>query len=68
MNNTVQTMDYTNKKYLSIEDAKNYYNLCRASIMKISTESNAIRRIGRRVLIDKVILDKYIENQNTANA
>lgn len=58
------TKDIPNQKYLSVEDARTYYQLCRASIMKVATEADALRRIGRRVLIDRARLDTYIDGNH----
>lgn len=51
------------KKYLSVKDAKEYYSISRASLMKVSEEAGAVRRIGRKILIDKEILDNHLSEQ-----
>ena len=47
-------------RYLTIPDAKSYYNLGRDSIMRLAKESNALLRVGRLVRIDATKLDNYI--------
>lgn len=53
----------SNSRYMSISNGAIYTGLGMNSIRKVAEEANAIRRIGRRVLIDKVALDKYLESQ-----
>ena len=54
--------DITQQKHLNIEDAKLYCQIGRRSLINIATRAGAIRKIGRRVLIDRATLDEYIDS------
>jgi excisionase family DNA binding protein len=54
------------KKYLSIDDTVEYTNLCKSTISRLSRSRDfyPARRIGRRVLIDRELLDQWISEQS----
>lgn len=52
------------QKLIRSKDAPQYYPFCRATIMKLAEKAGAIIRVGRCVLIDRTILDKYLQDQN----
>jgi hypothetical protein len=55
--------EFTNdvQKLATKLQAKERYKLSTGTIMKIATQANAVRRIGRSVRIDIEVLDKAIE-------
>ncbi len=50
------------KKYLSVKDAMEYYSISRFTLMKLAPEAEALRRVGRKILIDRDVLDEYLKN------
>ncbi len=58
------TKDETLKvRMLSEIQAQAYTGLGRCSIRKLGAEIGAIKHFGRRVLYDRVIIDKYFDAQ-----
>lgn len=51
------------KKYYSPAEAMVYTGLSRGAVTSLAEKAGAIRRVGRRVLIDKDKLDSYLESQ-----
>ena len=49
-------------KYLPIDVAMKKYNMCRNSIMKISTDARATVRIGRIVRINTEKFEEYLDS------
>ena len=45
----------------SVIEAQEYCGLGRAQTRKIAEEAGAVKRYGRRVLIDRVILDRALD-------
>lgn len=64
MNKTQILKDIDNQRYLNINDAKVYFQMGRGLLYKTADKAGSIRRVGRRVLIDKVKLDTYLEAQS----
>ena len=57
---------YTNgslegKRMFSVIEAQEYCGLGRAQTRKIAEEAGAVKRYGRRVLIDRVIFDRALD-------
>ena len=52
-------------KLMTVEQAKNYYNLSRPTIIKIAEENGALRRIGRALRVDFQKLDTVLDSQKT---
>lgn len=63
MNKSTIPKDFLNQRYLSISDGCIYYQLGCNSLRALSDKALATRKVGRRVLIDKITLDKYLEDQ-----
>lgn len=56
--------DIKNQKYLNVEpEGTLYYHIGRTTLCSMAKRAGAIRKIGRRVLIDKEILDAYLDAQ-----
>lgn len=55
--------DIPNQRYLTVADGCIYYQLGRNTLRALSDKANATRHIGRRVLIDKIRLDDYLETK-----
>lgn len=51
------------KRFLNIKDACVRYSLGRTKMRQFADEVNGIRKVGRRVLIDSLTVDKAIESQ-----
>lgn len=56
-----RTDNLNNVKYFSPEECSLYTGLGKQSAVKLAKECDAVIRIGRRVLIDRVLLDQGIE-------
>ncbi len=52
------------KKYLTIKEAMEKYPLCRTTLAYHAEKADAVRHIGRRVLINSAVFDEYIEKQD----
>ena len=52
-------MRNTEARFITMEMAKDRYNLCRDNIIKLAQESGALIRYGRAVRIDVEKLDKH---------
>lgn len=59
--------DVAVQRYLRISDGCIYYQLGRNTLRALADKANATRKVGRRVLIDRVILDEYLEKSETEN-
>ena len=53
----------SNCRYMSVNNAMIYTGLGRNTLRKLAEEADAIRRVGKRVLIDKIKLDEYIDKR-----
>lgn len=62
MHKTAIALD-SNCRYMSIDNAVTYTGLGTNTLRKLAEDAQAIRRVGRRVLVDKIVLDKYLESQ-----
>ncbi len=51
-------------KYIPIDVAIRKYNMCRNSIMKISTDARATVRIGRIVRINAEKFEEYLDSSS----
>ncbi len=51
-------------KYIPIDVAIRKYNMCRNSIMKISTDARATVRIGRIVRINTEKFEEYLDSSS----
>ena len=50
------------KRYVSMDELRQYTSLGRDSAMKIGRDSGAIIKIGRRVVYDLKKIDEYLES------
>lgn len=62
MHKTLISLD-PNCRYMSINNAVTYTGLGASTLRKLAEDAQAIRRVGRRVLIDKIVLEKYLDAQ-----
>jgi len=65
MNKTEIPKRFEEQRYFNPADGTIYYQVCRNTLMKLAKSANAYRKVGRRVLIDRVVLDKYLEDHST---
>ena len=56
------TLDNSNKRLLSIEEASDYLSLGTHSTRDWCAEIGAVVKIGGRVLIDKAVIDRHLDN------
>lgn len=61
MNLRKNTADISQKRMLSEKEAQAYLGLGRTKTRELCKEINAVTHIGTRVLYDKVILDKFLD-------
>lgn len=61
-----ETDNINNKRLLSIPEAGAYCGLGRSKITEFAQEAGAVRRIGRRVLVDRAALDAAIDRLGIA--
>lgn len=50
------------KPYVSLDEAQMLYSLGRNTVIYLSREAGAIRKIGKRTLINVKVLNEYIES------
>ncbi|MCR4745877.1 MAG: hypothetical protein K5894_11715 [Lachnospiraceae bacterium] len=58
----METRKKVHSKYMRLREAKVYYCLGANTIQRLAKEAKATIRIGRCVLIDTEILEKYIDS------
>lgn len=61
MNLRKNTADISQKRMLSEKEARVYLGLGRNKTRELCKEINAVTHIGTRVLYDKVIIDKFLD-------
>lgn len=59
--------DYQSKRLLSANEIAEYTGLGRNTARKFAEEAGAVRKYGRRVLFDRVALDKAIDRMEKAS-
>lgn len=52
-----------NTRYLTCEAAKQYLSIGKNSLEKLAAAANARRKIGTRVVYDRVLIDEYLAKQ-----
>lgn len=57
----VKENDFAGKKFLSLTEMMQYMSLGRNSAMSLAAASGAVWKAGRRVLINRAVLDRYCE-------
>lgn len=58
---------FEEKRMLSIPEAENYCGLGRNGTRRLAEQAGAIRKYGRRVLVDREAIDKALDNLATAD-
>ena len=53
--------NYVEQRMLGIDGAKAYINMGKSKTMQIMEEIGAKRKIGRRVVYDKAVIDKWLD-------
>ncbi len=59
---------YKNVRFLTMNMACEYYSMGRNSIYKYGGKWGALHKVGRKLLIDRCVMDAAIERQNTGNS
>ena len=49
------------KKFIRYKDGKEYYGINERTFEKLAKEANATYKVGKMVLVNVEILDKYLE-------
>lgn len=60
----LNTTSNAGTRYMSLEAAKSYLSVGRNSVEKIAAAAGARRKIGTRVVYDRVLIDEYLAKQN----
>jgi len=60
MNKRVEPAAGAEGRYLSIGAVQRYTGLGRSMAARLGRESGAIRKYGRRVVYDRVVIDEYM--------
>lgn len=60
----MQDSNQTYKRFMNLSEACLYLGLGRNKTMEFCKEINAKRKIGRRVLYDKIVIDEYFDKKN----
>lgn len=53
-----------NARMLTMKEAMNYLKLSRNTVVKICSDIGALKKIGNRVLIDRNVLDRAIDENH----
>lgn len=62
MRKRVSEGSFDNKRMLSVAEAQEYSGLGRTQLRSLAEECGAVRRYGRRVLVDRTVLDKALDS------
>lgn len=63
--NTRKVLDTANKRMLPVEEAAAYIGMGFSKTKSILSEIGAKRNLGRRVVYDKVVIDKWLDALTT---
>lgn len=55
-------LEIGDKRLLSLSEAARYMGVSRSTVSRLARQLNASRHIGARVLIDRRILDSYLDH------
>lgn len=55
-------------RLITVKEAMEYLHISRPTTMRMMDEIGATRRIGRKVLFDKVVIDKWIEENEAVHS
>lgn len=61
MNARTLTQETQETRYFDIAGLRNYLSLGAASCRNIAADAGAVVRYGKRVLYDKALIDKYLD-------
>ena len=53
---------FDNKRMLSVTEAQEYSGLGRTQLRSLAENSGAVKRCGRLVLIDRIVLDRALDS------
>ena len=48
--------------YLTAEEASEYYSVSQSTVYNLADDAGAVKRTGRRVWINRNVMDRYLEN------
>ena len=57
-------IEEVNARMLTMKEAMNYLKLSRSTVVKICSDIGALKKIGNRVLIDRNVLDRAIDENH----
>lgn len=57
-----------NKRLLSVSEAMQYTSLGRCTLRTVGEEVGAIRKVGKRVLFDRLALDAWVDSGKAVKA
>lgn len=63
MLDTVKAIDISQKRMLSVTEAQGYTGLGATYLRKWAEEIGAVKKIGRRVLFDKTVIDDELSKE-----
>lgn len=58
------TIEKVNARMLTMNETMNYLKLSRNTVVKICSDIGALKKIGNRVLIDRNVLDRAIDENH----
>ena len=60
-NNKSENQAKVSRKFIRYKDGYDYYGICQKTFEKIAKDANATYKVGKLVLVNVEILDKYLE-------
>ena len=51
------------KRCLTINEFQEYFSIGRNNALKLARQSGAIIRIGRKILVDRIVFDEWLDEQ-----
>ena len=64
MNERTRTDTFEGKRLLSVEELAKYVGLGRHSARQFAEENGAVKRYGKRVLFDRVVIDRALDQMS----
>lgn len=61
MRKRISEGSFDNRRMLSVTEAQEYSGLGRTQLRSLAENSGAVKRCGRRVLIDRIVLDRALD-------
>lgn len=62
MNSRTNNEPISSKRNLNKAEACTYLGLGMGSMMKLCSDIGAVHRVGKRVLIDRIVIDRYLDS------